>query len=109
MERLALVYRARSGKKDEYVKAHQEIWPEIIRGLKEAGCKEMTIYSRGDLFFLFALIENIEGFNRIRSKDSYYHKWNAYMHELLAHPFDDDESSAFATLEEVWRFEADKI
>ncbi|MCK5569418.1 MAG: L-rhamnose mutarotase, partial [Spirochaetes bacterium] len=38
MERLALVYRVKPGKKDEYIKAHNEIWPEILKGLKEAGC-----------------------------------------------------------------------
>ena len=39
MERLALCYRAIPEKKQEYIKAHREIWPEITRGLKDAGCQ----------------------------------------------------------------------
>ena len=107
MERMALVYRLKPGKRDEYVRAHQEIWPEITQGMKDAGCREMTIFLRGDLLFLYALIDNIEQFNAERAQDPHFQKWNAWMHELLAAPFDDEEPSAFAALDEVWRFEAD--
>jgi hypothetical protein len=44
-------------------------------------------------------------YNRTRSKDPYFHKWAAWMDELLVLPFDKDEPSAFARMEEVWRFE----
>ncbi len=106
MERLALCYRAKPGKLEEYMKAHNEIWPEIVRGLKEAGCKEMTVYLRGNLMFLYALIEDIGEFNRIRARDPYYHKWAAWMDELLEAPYDENEEGAFAGMEEIWRFEA---
>jgi L-rhamnose mutarotase len=105
MERVALCYRVRPDKKEEYIKAHREIWPEITRGLKEAGCHEMTIFLRGNNLFLYALIDDLEQFNRIRAKDPYYQKWNDWMNQLLEAPFDDDESGPFAGLEEIWRFE----
>lgn len=109
MERLALVYRVKPGKKDEYIKAHNEIWPEILKGLKEAGCHEMTIFIRGNLLFLYALIDDITAFTGIREKDPHYQKWNEWMAELLEHPYDEEESSSFAGLDEIWRFEADKV
>jgi L-rhamnose mutarotase len=103
---MALVYRVKPDRRDEYIKAHKEIWPEITRGMKEAGCHEMTIYMRGNQLFLYALIEDVQEFNRIREADPHYQKWNAWMHELLEHPYDEEEPSAFARLEEMWRFEA---
>jgi len=106
MERLALCFRAKPEKLAEYRKAHDEIWPEITQNLKEAGCREMTIFLRGNHMFLFALIENMEEFNRIRSEEPAVAKWNAYMDELLEAPYDDDESGAFAGMEEIWRFES---
>ncbi|HTO23152.1 MAG TPA: L-rhamnose mutarotase [Spirochaetia bacterium] len=105
MERMALCYRAIPSKKQEYIKAHKEIWPEITRGLKEAGCHEMTIFLRGNSLFLYALIDDIAEFNRIRAKDPAYHRWNAWMNQLLESPFDAEESGAFASMEEIWRFE----
>ena len=105
MQRLALCYRAIPGKKAEYIRAHREIWPEITRGLKEAGCREMSIFMRGDSMFLYALIDDIEAFNRIRAADPFYHKWDDWMHTLLESPFDAGEIGPFAAMEEIWRFE----
>jgi L-rhamnose mutarotase len=109
MERLALCYRAIPQKRLEYIKAHKEIWPEITRGLKEAGCHEMTIFARGNQFFIYALIDNIAEFNRIRAKDPAYHRWNAWMNQLLESPYDAQEPGAFAAMEEIWRFEGDDV
>ncbi len=109
MERLALVYRVKPDKREEYIRAHEQIWPEIEKGLKDAGCKVMTIFLRGELLFLYALIENVEEFNRIREQDPFYQKWNTWMHELLVHPFDENEQSAFARLDEIWRFDANAL
>ena len=88
MQRLALCYRAIPEKKQEYIKAHKEIWPEITRGLKDAGCHEMTIFLRGNSLFLYALIDDIAEFNRIRAKDPSYNRWNDWTNKLLEAPFD---------------------
>jgi L-rhamnose mutarotase len=109
MQRLALCYRAIPEKKQEYIKAHREIWPEITRGLKEAGCHEMTVFLRGNSLFLYALIDDIAEFNRIRAKDPAYRRWDAWMNQLLEAPFDDEEPGAFAAMEEIWRFEAGDV
>ena len=106
MERLALCFKVKPEKLEEYLKAHREIWPEITKGLKDAGCREMTIFQRGTTMFLYALIENIAEFNTIRAKDPFYHKWNDWMDTLYEVPFDAKEKSAFASLDEIWRFEA---
>jgi len=105
MERMALCYRAIPAKKQEYIKAHKEIWPEITRGLKDAGCREMTIFLRGNSLFLYALIDNIAEFNAIRARDPAYHRWNDWMNTLLEAPFDAEEQGPFAAMEEIWRFE----
>ncbi len=77
----------------------------IARGMKEAGCHEMTIFLRGNSLFLYALIDDIAEFNRIRAKDPAYHRWNDWMNQLLEAPFDEKEDGAFASMEEIWRFE----
>jgi L-rhamnose mutarotase len=109
MERLALCYRAIPEKKQEYLRAHRGIWPEIIRGLADAGCHEMTMFMRGDNLFIYAEIDDIKEFNRIRSLDPAYHRWDEWMHKLLVSPFDENEKGAFATMEEIWRFEEGRV
>ena len=109
MQRLALCYRVKPEKKQEYIDAHREIWPEITRGMKEAGCQEMTIFLRGSNLFIYALIEDIEEFNRIRAGDPHYQNWSEWMNRLLEAPFDDEEAGAFAGLQEIWRYEAGEV
>jgi len=109
MQRLALCYRAIPEKQQEYLRAHREVWPEITRGLADAGCHEMTIFLRGNQMFIYALIDDIEEFNRVRARDPHYRKWDEWMQTLLESPFDAEEQGASATMEEVWRFENGRV
>ncbi|HVP17469.1 MAG TPA: L-rhamnose mutarotase [Spirochaetia bacterium] len=109
MERWALCYRAIPEKKQEYIKAHREIWPEITKGLTEAGCHELTIFMRGNNLFIYALIDDVAEFNRIRDRDPFYHKWDDWMKTLLESPFDAEEPGPFAEMEEIWRFDEGTI
>jgi len=109
MQRLALCYRAIPQKKQEYIRAHREIWPEIVRGLSDAGCREMSIFMRGNQMFIYGLIDDIAEFNRVRALDPHYRKWDEWMQTLLETPFDAEEAGAFATMEEIWRFEGGRV
>jgi L-rhamnose mutarotase len=46
---------------DEYEKYHQQVWPEIIRSIKDAGIRSMEIYRAGNR--LFMIIETDESFS----------------------------------------------
>ena len=109
MERLAQGYRLKPGNKEEYIKAHREIWPEMLDCLRRAGCKQMSIFLRKDMLFMCADVEGIETFKRVVKDDPLNKKWQAWMAELLEQPFDMDEPGIFADLEEVWHFDALKI
>jgi hypothetical protein len=65
----------------------------------------MTIFMRGNNLFLYALIDDVGEFNRIRDKDPAYHRWDDWMNRLLDAPYDAEEPGPFAAMEEIWRFE----
>lgn len=48
-----IVWRAtlREGMKEEYIRRHNEIWPEMVKALKEAGICNYTIWMDGDELF----------------------------------------------------------
>jgi L-rhamnose mutarotase len=106
MERLAMVYRARSGRKEEYIRAHQEIWPEIEDVLRRGTVQEMTIFSRGNLMVVFATMDSIQAWRDAQIGDPACERWDAWMGQLLEQPFDKDEPRIFAPLQEVWRYDA---
>lgn len=51
MERYAWKAIVKEGKIDEYVKRHNEIWPELVDVLKAAGIKNYTIWNVGNELF----------------------------------------------------------
>ena len=58
MPRVAFQLRLRPGTIEEYEKAHQQVWPELLAKIKEVGISEYSIFRRGlDLF----LVMNVAG------------------------------------------------
>ncbi len=51
MERYAWKARVIEGKLDEYIKRHNEIWPELVDVLKQAGIKNYTIWNVDNTLF----------------------------------------------------------
>lgn len=45
----------------EYESYHQQVWPEILKSIKDSGIEQMEIYRTGNR--LFMIIEANEGFN----------------------------------------------
>ena len=106
MERLALAYRLRPGKREEYLKSHREIWPAVVKNLKDAGCHEISIFMRGNQLFLDGTVDSLERFLQ-REKDATYEEWDKWMYSMIEYPYDEDESSPFAVLGEIWRYDFD--
>ena len=105
MHRLALTYRLRPGARAAYIQAHQQIWPEMQDLLRRGGVRQMTIFLRGDALFLYAEIEDLARYEALTSVDPVSMRWEAWMATLLEQPYDAEEPSIFAQLEEVWHVE----
>ena len=54
MERYAWKAIVLDGKLDEYIKRHDEIWPEMKQVLSDAGICNYSIWNVGDELFGFA-------------------------------------------------------
>jgi L-rhamnose mutarotase len=49
--RTAFVLQVRPDKLDEYVEAHEHVWPEMLDALREAGFRNYTIFRHGNEMF----------------------------------------------------------
>lgn len=56
MEKYAFKMRLNPGMKEEYKKRHDEIWPELVTLLKEAGVSDYSIYLDEETDILFATL-----------------------------------------------------
>lgn len=80
MARAAFMFRIKPELKDEYKKVHDEVWPELVKAIRDAGIKNYSIYFRKD-GTLFANLE-VNDFDKAMfelGKTDINTKWQKYM------------------------------
>lgn len=84
MERYAWRAKVLDGKLEEYIRRHDEIWPEMLELLKQAGIKNYTIWNNGnDLFGYYECEKGIDYASKIQAESSIVVKWNEYMRDVM--------------------------
>ena len=80
MGRTAFMFRIKPELKDEYKKAHDEIWPELAKAIRDVGIRNYSIFFRKD-GTLFAYLE-VDDFNKAMGelgKTDVNARWQKYM------------------------------
>ncbi|HSK69223.1 MAG TPA: L-rhamnose mutarotase [Candidatus Limnocylindria bacterium] len=88
MERFAWKARILPGMLDEYVRRHDEIWPEMTRVLDEAGIRNYTIWTEGETLFGYYECDSVERAARVQAQSEVVDRWNAYMKDVMAMDID---------------------
>ena len=83
-ERFAWMGRIRPGMQEEYKRRHDAIWPEMKALLKQAGIRNYSIWSDGDVLFGYYECEKGIAFaERTQAQSPVVDRWNAYMQDVL--------------------------
>ena len=105
MERYAWKARIIEGKLQEYVRRHDEIWPEMLEVLKNAGIKNYTIWNVGNELFGYYECENgIEYAAKVQKESPVVDRWNEYMKDVMIMDTD-PETGAQPLLKQVFFME----
>ena len=92
------------GKKEEYKKRHNEIWPELKKLLKENGISDYTIYYDEETNILFATQKiSGEGSSQDLGDKEIVQKWWDYMADIME--TNPDNSPVEVELEEVFHMD----
>lgn len=92
------------GKRDEYVRRHDEIWPEMKETLEQAGIVNYTIWRCGDELFGYYECEKGAAYAaKVQAESPVVDRWNAYMRDVMVMDFDPETGTAVA-LEKVFSF-----
>ena len=84
MERFAWKGRIKPGMQAEYKRRHDEIWPEMVEVLKNAGIRNYTIWSDGDVLFGYYECEHgIAYAEKAQAGSPVVDRWNEYMVDVL--------------------------
>lgn len=101
MERVAFKMYLKAGMKEEYKKRHNEIWPELMKLLKDAGISEYSIFldKATNTLFAFQKVSG-EGGSQDLGQTAIVQKWWAYMADIME--TNPDHSPVSIPLEEVF-------
>jgi len=84
MRRVAFKMKMTPGMKEEYIKRHDQIWPEIAELIKKSGVSDYSIYLDEETNILFG-IQKVEG--NLSSQDLGFNeiqkKWWDYMADIM--------------------------
>jgi L-rhamnose mutarotase len=101
-QRSAFVLRVRPECVDEYVKAHREVWPEMLDALRGAGIRNYSIYRTGNEMFGYFEADDLAASEYYLSLQEVCTRWQDAMAHLLEQRVPDGGP---ARLDEVFRLE----
>ena len=104
MQRLAFKMYLNEGQKENYIKRHNEIWPELKQILKEAGVSNYSIFLDEETNTLFA-VQSVSdaGGSQALVHDPVVRKWWDYMADIMH--VNPDNSPVSVPLEQVFHLE----
>lgn len=92
------------GMKDEYVRRHDEIWPEMKEVLTQAGICNYTIWCNGDeLFGYYECEKGAAWAARVQAESPVVDRWNESMAPIMTMVFDPQTGTA-VQLQNLFRF-----
>ena len=83
MERYAWKAIVREGMLDEYIKRHDEIWPEMKEMLHAAGIRNYTIWNVGNELFGYYECDSVAEAGRIQAESEVNARWDQYMKDVM--------------------------
>ena len=84
MEKIAFKMQLNSSAADEYQKRHDEIWPELVDLLTDAGISDYTIFLDEKTYILFAVLWRTDDHSMDKlPENEVMQKWWKFMGDIM--------------------------
>lgn len=89
MEKYCWKAKIKSGQKEEYIRRHNNIWPELVNLLKEAGITNYSIWINGnDVIGYYECKKGIDFAAKKQADSPIVDNWNEYMKDVMVMELD---------------------
>ncbi len=88
MQRIAFTMSIKPGSEEEYRRRHQQVWPELLADLKQAGCSRYSIYLQGVKLFAYMEVEDFQHFLSSMAASRVSERWEEHMKDILEREID---------------------
>ena len=82
-QRVGFVLRVKPDRVDDYVRAHREVWPEMVEALKGAGIRNYTIFRDGNRMFGYFEADDLAAAAEYLEQQEVSARWQDAMAGLL--------------------------
>lgn len=88
MERVGFILRVKPGKLKEYKQAHKQVWPEMLRALRESGWHNYSLFlsESGLLFGYFETPGDFDTARELMAKTEVNARWQEQMAPFFESP-----------------------
>jgi L-rhamnose mutarotase len=104
VERVGFTMRLLPGQEAEYRRRHESVWPEMLDALRAAGCRDYSIFIRGEDLFAYLEVDDFAAFRASLAVTPVNDRWQAEMAELID-PLTDPATGFHQRLEEIFHLE----
>ena len=103
MNRYGMVFRIRPELKEEYKKAHDEIWPEMAQAIHDSGLRNYSIFFRDDgTLYAYYEAEDAEKSAEYMASQEVNTRWQKAMERYFVKDDPEIIGPQIRTLEEVF-------
>jgi L-rhamnose mutarotase len=104
VERVCFTFDIRPGTDAEYKKRHDEIWPELVDAIKEAGFANYSLFRRGTTIVAYAECHpDVATSLGKLAPQKVNARWSAWFEDIIVSLV--DENGELYRLEEVWHLD----
>ncbi len=83
MTNYAWVLEVRPGYEEEYKRRHDEIWPDMLDALREAGIRNYNIFRHGLTLFGYFETDDLDAARKALANDPVNAKWAEWMAPIM--------------------------
>ena len=103
VQRYAWKATVKDGMLEEYIRRHDNIWPELKEVLAAAGIRNYTIWNVGNELFGYYECDSVEYAAKVQADSPVVDKWNEYMKDVMIMEMD-PETGAQPLMKQVFLF-----
>ncbi len=107
MKRVGFVIKVRQNKLDEYKQHHEQVWPEMLAALRDAGWHNYSLFVRPDglLFGYFETPHSLQDAQARMAEKEINTKWQTLMEPYFELPNNALPDQMFVELQEVFHLD----
>jgi len=105
MEHVLFVQRVKKDKKGDYIKAHKECWPELLKAIKESGIEREIIWMLENKTYIYMMAENFNKAMEKLEEKKIFKDWIVRMDPLMDEMQDYSKKGKIIKLDKVFNLE----